>query len=106
MKNYVYLCTQITITIKIMTQENNERLNNALNALYESEEFKALKDLVIELRETDGNGGYNAIYPHSGRNIDYMVETAGWIYDSLDSKPKRGLTCTQKLRKALGYTYP
>lgn len=33
-----------------MTTENNERLNNALNALYESEEFNALKDLVIELK--------------------------------------------------------
>ena len=89
-----------------MTQENNERLNKALNALYESEEFKALKDLVIELRETDGAGGYNAIYPHIERNIDYMVETAGWIYDSLAGVPKRGLSRRQKLRKALGYTYP
>ena len=89
-----------------MTTENNERLNNALNALYESEEFKALKNLVIELRETDGKGGYNAIFPHIERNIDYMVETAGWIYDSLSVKPKRGLSRTQKLRKALGYTYP
>lgn len=89
-----------------MTKENNERLNNALNALYESEEFKALKDLVIELKETDGEGGYCAIFPHIERNIDYMVETAGWIYDSLEGKPKRGLTRSQKLRKALGYTYP
>ena len=89
-----------------MTTENNERLNNALNALYESEEFKALKDLVIELRETDGMGGYNSIFPNDERNIDYMVETAGWIYDSLEGKPKRGLSRTQKLRKALGYTYP
>lgn len=89
-----------------MTQENNERLNNALNALYNSDEFKDLKDLVSELRETDGEGGYNAIYPHIERNIDYMVETAGWIYDSLGGKSKRGLTRTQKLRKALGYTYP
>lgn len=89
-----------------MTQENNERLNNALNALYESEEFKALKDLVIELRETDGKGGYNSIFPNVERNIDYMVETAGWIYDSLGGTPKRGLSRRQKLRKALGYTYP
>lgn len=89
-----------------MTKENNERLNNALNALYKSEEFKALKDLVIELRETDGKGGYNAIFPHIARNIDYMVITAGWIYDSLEGEPKRGLTNTQKLRKALGYTCP
>ena len=89
-----------------MTTENNERLNNALNALYESEEFKALKDLVIELRETDGMGGYNSIFPNVERNIDYMVETAGWIYDSLEGTPKRGLSRTQKLRKALGYTYP
>lgn len=89
-----------------MTQDNNERLNNALNALYNSDEFKDLKDLVSELMETDGEGGYNAIYPHIERNIDYMVETAGWIYDSLGGKPKRGLTRTQKLRKALGYTYP
>lgn len=89
-----------------MTKENNERLNNALNALYESEEFKALKDLVIELRETDGKGGYNAIFPHIERNIDCMVETAGWIYDSLEGEPKRGLSRRQKLRKALGYTCP
>jgi hypothetical protein len=89
-----------------MTEENNVRLNNALNALYESEEFKALKDLVIELKETDGVGGYNAIYTNVERNIDYMVETAGWIYDSLNGTPKRGLSRSQKLRKALGYTYP
>ena len=89
-----------------MTKDNNERLNNALNALYGSEEFKALKDLVIELRDTDGEGGYNAIFPHIERNIDYMVETAGWIYDSLEGKPIRGLSRSQKLRKALGYTYP
>lgn len=89
-----------------MTQENNKRLNNALNALYESEEFKALKDLVIELKETDGVGGYNSIYPNVERNIDYMVETAGWIYDSLEGAPKRGLSRRQKLRKALGYTNP
>lgn len=57
-----------------MTQENNERLNNALNALYASEEFKALKDLVIELKETDGKGGYNAIFPHIERNIDYWLK--------------------------------
>jgi hypothetical protein len=89
-----------------MTQENNVRLNNALIALYESEEFKALKDLVIELKETDGGGGYNSVYTNVVRNIDYMVETAGWIYDSLEGTPKRGLSRRQKLRKALGYTNP
>lgn len=89
-----------------MTQENNVRLDNALNALYESEEFNALKNLVIELKETDGVGGYNSIFPNVERNIDYMVETAGWIYDSLEGTPKRGLSRRQKLRKALGYTYP
>lgn len=89
-----------------MTEKNNERLNNALNAVYESEEFKQLKNLVIELKETDGKSGYMSIYPHIERNIDYMVETAGWIYDSLEGKPKRGLSRSQKLRKALGYTYP
>ena len=89
-----------------MTEENNVRLNNALNALYESEEFKALKDLVIELKETDGEGGYNSIYTNVERNIDYMVETAGWIYDSLEGTPKRGLSRRQKLRKALGYINP
>ena len=89
-----------------MTEENNVRLNNALNALYESEEFNALKNLVIELKETDGVGGYNSVYPNVERNIDYMVETAGWIYDSLEGTPKRGLSRRQKLRKALGYTYP
>ena len=89
-----------------MTEENNVRLNNALKALYESEEFNALKNLVIELKETDGVGGYNSVYPNVERNIDYMVETAGWIYDSLEGTPKRGLSRRQKLRKALGYTYP
>ena len=89
-----------------MTEENNVRLNNALNALYESEEFNALKNLVIELKETDGVGGYNSVYPNVERNIDYMVETAGWIYDSLEGTPKRGLSRRQKLHKALGYTYP
>ena len=33
-----------------MTKENNDRLKKAVIALYESEEIKSLKELVIELR--------------------------------------------------------
>lgn len=89
-----------------MTKENNERLEQALNNLYTSKEWVDLKNLVIELAETDGGGGYMAIFPHIERSIDDMATTAGWIYDRLEGTPKRGMSRTQKIRKALGYTYP
>ena len=91
-----------------MTQEQNDRLYNALDSLYQTKEFRELKELVMELSQKEEcvKGDYNNIYPSIERNIDLMVETAGWIYDSLEGKPKRGMTRSQKLRKALGYTYP
>lgn len=89
-----------------MTVENNKRLKNALVALYQSKEFEALKNLVIELKESDGEGGYNAIYPDVERDIDCMAITAGWILDQLGGLPKRGAGKVEKIRKALGYTYP
>ena len=89
-----------------MTVENNKRLKNALVAVYASEEFKALKNLVIELKESDGEGGYYAIHPDVEREIDYMAITAGWIQDQLGGLPKRGAGKVEKIRKALGYTYP
>lgn len=91
-----------------MTKEQNERLGNALDAVYYSKEMQELKNLVMELRDSEEcvHGSYNNIFPHIERNIDSLAETAGWIYDQLDGKPKRGLSKHQKIRKALGYTYP
>lgn len=91
-----------------MTKEQNERLGKALDALMTSNEMRDLVDLVIELRDSEDciQGGYNNIYPHIERSIDDLATRAGWIYDQLDGKPKRGLSRGQKIRKALGYTYP
>lgn len=90
-----------------MTKEQNERLGNALDALYHSKEMQELKDLVIELADSeDCNGGCYNIFPDVERKIDDIATTAGWIYDRLNGKPKRGMGKLQKIRKALGYTYP
>ena len=91
-----------------MTKEQNERLGKALDALMTSNEMRDLVDLVIELRDSEDciHGDYNNIDINVQRSIDALAERAGWIYDALDGKPKRGLSKNQKIRKALGYTYP
>lgn len=91
-----------------MTQEQNDKLYNALDSLYQTKEFRELKELVMELSQKEEcvKGNYNNIYPSIERHIDLMAETAGWIYDTLNGTPKRGLSKCQKIRKALGYTYP
>ena len=91
-----------------MTQEQNDRLYNALNSLYQTKEFRELKEVVMELSESEDciEGSYDNIHPDVERQIDYLAETAGWIYDLLNGTPKRGLSRGQKIRKALGYTYP
>ena len=53
-----------------MTKEQNERLGNALDALYNSKEMQELKDLVIELADSeDCNGGCYNIFPNVERKI-------------------------------------
>lgn len=91
-----------------MTKENNERLEKALNAVFQSKEMENLVNLVMELRDSEDcvHGSYNNIYPNVERTIDDLAVRAGWIYEALDGKPKRGLSKIQKIRKALGYTYP
>ena len=91
-----------------MTQEQNNKLYNALNALATSKEMQDLANLVIELRESKDcvKGDYNNIYPHVERSIDDLILRGAWIYEQLNGKPKRGLSLAQKLRKVLGYTYP
>ena len=91
-----------------MTQEQNDKLFNALESLYQTKEFRNLKELVIELSQKEEciKGSCDNIYPSIERHIDFMAETSGWIYDTLNGKPNRGLSKGQKIRKALGYTYP
>lgn len=91
-----------------MTKEQNERLYDALNAVYKSKEMEDLVNLVMELRDSEEciHGSCNNIYPHVERAIDDLATRAGWVYDQLDGVPKRGLSKGQKIRKALGYTYP
>ena len=69
-----------------MTQEQNDRLYNALDSLYQTKEFRELKELVMELSQKEEcvKGDYNNIYPSIERHIDFMAETAGWIYDTLN----------------------
>jgi hypothetical protein len=91
-----------------MTKEQNERLYDALNAVYKSKEMQDLVNLVMELRDSEEcvQGSCYNIYPHVERAIDDIATRAGWIYDQLQGVPKRGLSKYQKIRKALGYTYP
>ncbi len=91
-----------------MTHEQNQQLEQAISAVLTSKEMKALKTLVFELslKEECIKGDYNNIYPHVERNIDSFAELTGWIYELLYGKPKRGLSKLQKIRKALGYSYP
>lgn len=45
--------------------------------------------------------------PTIERMIDETLICRGaWIYDTINGKPKRGKTLTQKIRKTLGYSYP
>ena len=91
-----------------MTKEQNEKLYDALNAVHNSKEMKDLVNLVMELRDSEEcvHGSYNNIHPHVARAIDDLATRAGWIYDQLDVVPKQGMSKNQKIRKALGYTYP
>lgn len=91
-----------------MVGVNQRTSNNKLNTLKLCKEMQDLVDLVIELSESEEcTGGYMNIYPNVERCIDDLAIRVGWIYDSLNKKTKkRGMSVTQKIRKALGYTYP
>ena len=78
--------------------EANKKLKAALNAVFNSAEYKELHRVVMELRD---NGGVN-LSPDTERNIDTLALVAGWIYDQLQPV-KRGRSMTEKIRKALGY---
>ena len=67
-----------------------------------------LVNLVMDLQNSNDciHGDYNNIDINVERRIDALAERAGWIFDTLNGKPKRGLSKGQKIRKALGYTYP
>ena len=79
----------------------NKKLNEALNAVFNSKEYNELHRVVMELRD---NGGVE-LHPNTARNIDVLAHVTGWIYDQLQPV-KRGKTKTQKIRKALGYLIP
>lgn len=83
-----------------MAPEQEERLLNALNNLYHSEEYTELRNCVQELADA---GLDNTTLE---RAIDETLICQGaWIYDTIKGK-SRGKTLVQKIRKVLGYTYP
>lgn len=77
--------------------EANKKLNAALNAVFNSEEYNELHRVVMELRD---NGGVK-LHPDTARNIDVLAHVTGQL-----QPVKRGKTKTQKIRKALGYLIP
>lgn len=81
--------------------EANKKLNAAMDAVFNSAEWKKMHRVVMELRD---NGGVE-LHPDTERNIDAYAHVTGWIYDQLQPV-KRGKTKTQKIRKALGYSIP
>lgn len=91
-----------------MTKEQNDKLRDALEKLYESAEWRNVHELVMELSESEENTkkGYLNILPDVERTIDHLAQTCGWIFDSINGIPKRGKSKTEKIRKVLGYTYP
>ena len=83
-----------------MAPEQEERLLNALENLYHSEEYKELRSCVQELTDTGLDN------PSIERAIDETLICQGaWIYDTIKGR-SRGKTLVQKIRKTLGYTYP
>lgn len=83
-----------------MAPEQEERLLNALNNLYHSEEYTELRNCVQELADAGLDN------PTLERAIDETLICQGaWIYDTIKGK-SRGKTLVQKIRKVLGYTYP
>lgn len=84
-----------------MTQEQETKLENALNALYSCKEYNELRACVKELADTGLNN------PSIERAIDEVLICRGaHIYDTINGEPTRGKTLVQKIRKVLGYTYP
>lgn len=81
--------------------EANKKLNAAMEAVFNSAEWKEMHRVVMELRD---NGGVE-LHPHTERNADTFAHFTGWIYDQLQPV-KRGNTKTSKIRKALGYSIP
>ena len=84
--------------------ENITTLKEALDNLYQSKEYKALCEVVLDMRKKD----IQVDSPTIERMIDDTLICRGaWIYDEVVMKPnKRGKTMLQKIRKVLGYTYP
>lgn len=84
-----------------MTAEQEKKLKDALDKVYQSEEYRELTNLVMDLENTTIDN------PTIERMIDETFICRGaWMYDKLNGKPNRGKTLTEKIRKVLGYTYP
>lgn len=84
-----------------MTQEQETKLENALNALYACKEYNELRAYVKELANTGLNN------PSIERAIDEVLICRGaYMYDTINGEPTHGKTLVQKIRKVLGYTYP
>lgn len=86
-----------------MTTEQENELISALENVRKSKEYNSLVNIVSNME------GEGIDCPSIERTIDEVLICRGaWIYDKLNGKPRRGksLTMVQKIRKALGYTYP
>jgi hypothetical protein len=84
-----------------MTHEEEQKLSQALNELHNSNAYRELCKVVMDLTGTTIDN------PTIERMIDETLICRGaWIYDTINGEPKRGKTLTQKIRKTLGYSYP
>lgn len=77
-----------------------DKLSKSLDGLYKTKEWQRIMDATLELKDTEAICCCLDIK----RNIDHLAISAGFIYDKINGKPKRGLSVTAKIRKALGYT--
>lgn len=84
-----------------MSPEQDKKLKKALANLRDTKEYRELCSVVMDLT------GSTIDNPTIERMIDEtLISRGAWIYDTINGKPKRGKTLTQKIRKTLGYSYP
>lgn len=84
-----------------MKKENKDKLRNALDNLYHSEQYRTLCDIVLELQAEEEV----LDEPSIERYIDNVLICRGaWIYDKLITNRKTSMI--KRVRKVLGYTYP
>lgn len=79
-----------------MTQEEENKLKEALENLFYSNEYKELLNIVLKLK------GKMLDNPSIERSIDNILITQGsWIYDTINDNDYK---LTKKIKRILGYT--